>query len=47
MAHDDRLEEPLLGALAMLLLLVLIALLVILTGGYNVAATERHNPITA
>ena len=31
----------------MLLLLVLIALLVILTGSYNVAVTERHNPITA
>ena len=33
------------GAVGMLLLLVLIALGVILTGGYNVAATDRHNPI--
>lgn len=34
-----------LGALALFLLGVLIALIVILTGGYNVAASERHNPI--
>ncbi|AKH42149.1 cytochrome c553 [Altererythrobacter atlanticus] len=40
-------KSLLLGALAMLVLLILIALLVILTGGYNVAATERHSPITA
>ena len=33
------------GALAAVLLALLIALLVVLTGGYNVAATERHNPI--
>ena len=33
------------GAVGMLLLLVLISLGVILTGGYNVAATDRHNPI--
>ena len=33
------------GAVAMLLLLIAIALIVILTGGYNVAATDRHNPI--
>lgn len=33
------------GAAGTLLLLVLIALIVILTGGYNVAATDRHNPI--
>ena len=40
-------KSLLLGALGMLVLLILIVLLVILTGGYNVAATERHNPITA
>lgn len=40
-------KSLLLGALGMLVLLVLIGLLVILTGGYNVAATERHKPITA
>ena len=34
-----------LGALALLLLGLLLALLVILTGAYNVAATERHTPI--
>ena len=33
------------GALSMLLLLLLIGLIVVLTGGYNVAATDRHNPI--
>ncbi len=35
------------GAAATLLLLALIALGVVLTGGYNVAATDRHNPIVA
>lgn len=35
----------LIGAVGMLLLLVLIGLIVVLTGGYNVAATERHNPL--
>lgn len=34
-----------LGALALLLLGIAVALLVILSGGYNVAATERHNPV--
>lgn len=34
-----------LGAAGMLLFLMLIALTVVLTGGYNVAATDRHNPI--
>lgn len=33
------------GALGMLLLLLVIGLLIVLTGGYNVAATARHNPI--
>lgn len=33
------------GAAGLLVLLVLIALIVVLTGGYNVAATKRHNPI--
>ncbi|WP_338243395.1 c-type cytochrome [Aurantiacibacter hainanensis] len=36
-----------LGALALFLLGLLVALLVILTGGYNVAATERHTPVGA
>lgn len=36
-----------LGALALFLLGLLIALLVILTGGYNVAATERHTALGA
>ncbi len=36
-----------LGALTLFLLAILIALLVILSGGYNVAATERHNPVAA
>jgi len=35
------------GAAAMLLLLALFALIVILTGAYSVAATDRHNPIVA
>ena len=34
-----------LGALATVVVALLIALLVILTGGYNVAATERHTAI--
>ncbi|WP_082010528.1 c-type cytochrome [Novosphingobium malaysiense] len=33
------------GAAAMLVLLIAIALLVILTGSYNVAASDRHNPV--
>lgn len=33
------------GAAGMLLLLIIVALLIVLTGGYNVAATDRHNPI--
>lgn len=33
------------GAFGMLLVMLLIALVVVLTGSYNVAATERHNPI--
>lgn len=37
----------LLGALAAVLLALLIALLVVLSGAYNVAATDRHNPIAA
>ena len=36
-----------LGALTLVLLGLLIALLVILTGGYNVAATERHTTVGA
>lgn len=36
-----------LGALALFLLGLLVALLVILTGGYNVAATERHTTVGA
>ena len=34
------------GAIITLIVLILIALLVVLTGGYNVAATDRHNPIS-
>lgn len=34
-----------LGAVGMLLLLAAIVLIIILTGGYNVAATDRHNPV--
>lgn len=41
----DRVKGVILGAVGTLLLLVLIALIVILTGGYNVAATDRHNPV--
>jgi mono/diheme cytochrome c family protein len=37
----------LLGALATLLLMAAIALLVVLSGGYNVAATERHTTLGA
>ncbi len=33
------------GAAGMLVLLIVVALLVVLTGGYNVAATDRHNPV--
>lgn len=33
------------GAAGTLLFLALISLIVILTGGYNVAATDRHNPV--
>jgi len=33
------------GAIALLVLLIVIALLLVLTGGYSVAATERHNPV--
>ena len=35
------------GAVGMLVVLLLIGLLVVLTGGYNVAATERHTTIGA
>jgi len=35
----------LIGAAGMLALLVAIALIVVLTGGYNVAATDRHSPM--
>lgn len=40
-------KGALLGALGMIVLLALIALLVVLTGGYNVAATDRHAPLVA
>lgn len=40
-------RSALLGALAMLVLLLLIALLVVLTGAYNVAATDRHETVVA
>ncbi|MCH9828978.1 MAG: cytochrome c [Gammaproteobacteria bacterium] len=33
------------GAFGMVLLLIAIALIVVLTGSYNVAATDRHSPI--
>lgn len=33
------------GAVGVVLGLLLIALIVVLTGSYNVAATHRHNPI--
>jgi mono/diheme cytochrome c family protein len=36
-----------LGAVGLLLLIIAIVLLVILTGSYNVAATQRHGPIAA
>lgn len=42
---NARLKGVLVGAVGLLLLLVLIALIVTLTGAYNVAATDRHNPI--
>lgn len=42
-----RIGTFLLGALAMFLLLVVIGLLVVLSGGYNVAATERHTTVGA
>ena len=38
-------RSALLGALAALVLLLLIALLVVLTGAYNVAATDRHETV--
>jgi mono/diheme cytochrome c family protein len=38
-------KGALLGALTMLIVLAAIALLVVLTGAYNVAATDRHNPV--
>src|SRR3546814_19547119 len=44
---NAALRNILLGAVGVFLLLILIALLVVLTGGYNVAATDRHNPIVA
>lgn len=40
-----RAKGVVIGAFGMLLVLLLTALLVVLTGGYNVAATDRHNPI--
>lgn len=33
------------GAIGLVVVLLAIALIVILTGGYNVAATDRHNPV--
>ena len=41
---DLSVRRPVL-ATVLNLLIVLIGLLVVLTGGYNVAATDRHNPI--
>ena len=38
-------RNVLIGALGMLLLLAATGLLIVLTGGYNIAATDRHNPI--
>lgn len=35
------------GAIGMIVLLLAIVLLIVLTGGYNVAATDRHNPLVA
>ena len=43
----ERGKGFLIGATSLLALLVLVGLAVVLTGGYNVAATDRHNPITA
>lgn len=40
-----RAKNIILGALSMLILLPVAGLLVVLTGAYNVAATDRHNPI--
>lgn len=40
-------KAAIVGALGMLLLLLLLGLLVVLTGGYNVAATERHTTVGA
>ncbi|RKF22640.1 cytochrome c [Altericroceibacterium spongiae] len=38
-------KGAILGAAALLILMIVVALIVVLTGGYNVAATDRHNPI--
>lgn len=42
---STTLKGIVIGAFGMLLLLVVIGLFVILTGSYNVAATQRHTPI--
>ena len=42
---NATMKAAVIGALGMGLLLTAIALIVVLTGSYNVAATDRHSPI--
>ena len=44
---NATLKGALLGAATLFILLIVVALIVILTGSYNVAATDRHNPIVS
>lgn len=44
-SHEHSGKNIILGTVGMLLVLTAIGLLLVLTGGYNVAATDRHNPI--
>jgi mono/diheme cytochrome c family protein len=46
MADRKTIGSALAGAAAMLLLLVVLAVLVVYTGAYNIAATEEHRSIT-
>ncbi|WP_228244128.1 hypothetical protein [Porphyrobacter sp. GA68] len=40
-------KGALVGAVGVLVPLGIIGLVVVLTGAYNVAATDRHNPVVA
>lgn len=44
---NSGLKGAIIGAVGLLLLGTAVALIVIMTGAYNVAATERHNPVFA